>query len=179
MSILRDKMIRICAIPKLVASAAFVIVATAPSLAQEPKLIGEYNDWAAYMFKGNKGAVCYVVSQPKDTSPKNVNRDPIHFLVTNRPADKVRGEVNTIIGYPFKKGSTAKLIIDGSRFTLFTSGDGAWADTSANDRKIVSAMKSGAKMVVEGMSSRGTKTVDRYSLSGVSAALDKISGNCK
>ncbi|MGI9464912.1 MAG: invasion associated locus B family protein [Aestuariivirgaceae bacterium] len=172
-------MIRFSVIPKLLASAACVIFMTAPGFAQAPKLIGEFNDWAAYTFSGKKGAVCYIVSQPKETSPKNVKRDPIHFLVTHRPSEKVRGEVNTIIGYPFKKGSTAKLTIDGSGFTLFTSGDGAWADTSNNDQRIVSAMKAGSKMVVEGVSWRGTKTVDRYSLSGVTAALDKIAGSCQ
>ena len=179
MSIFRHKMIRIGGMTRLLGGAMFAVAVATPALAQEPKLIGEFNDWAAYTFNGKKGAVCYIVSQPTDSSPKNVNRDPVHFLVTNRPAEKVNGEVNTIIGYPVKKGSTAKLTIDGSGFTLFTSGDGAWADTSANDRRIVSAMKAGSRMVVEGVSWRGTKTVDRYSLSGVTAALDKIAGSCK
>ena len=179
MGIFRHKMIRFGGMTSLLGGAMLVLAAASPSLAQEPKLIGEFNDWAAYTFNGNKGAVCYIVSQPKDSSPKNVNRDPVHFLVTNRPAEKVNGEVNTIIGYPFKKGSTAKLTIDGKPFTLFTSGEGAWADTSSSDRRIVEAMKAGAKMEVQGTSWRGTRTVDRYSLSGVTAALDKIAGACK
>ena len=160
-------------------SAAFAALTATPGFAQEPKLIGEFKDWAAYTYKGKKGVVCYIVSQPKDSTPKNVNRDPIHFLVTHRPAENVSGEVNTIIGYPFKKDSTAKVLIDGNSFTLFTSGDGAWADTSGNDQRIVAAMKAGSRMRVEGVSRRGTKTIDQYSLSGVTAALNKITSSCK
>ena len=141
--------------------------------------MGEFTDWGAYTYKNKKGRVCYIVSQPKDSSPKNVNRDPVHFMVTDRPAEKVKGQVHVYIGYPFKKESTVKLTIDGSNFTLYTSGDGAWADSSSSDSKIVRAMKAGSKMVVEGVSHRGTKTVDRFSLSGVSAALAKIGGSCK
>lgn len=147
--------------------------------AQEPKLIGEFNDWAVYTYKGKSGNVCYAVSQPEESTPKNVNRDPVHFLITNRAADKVRGEVNSIIGYPFKKGSTATVQIDGTSFTLFTSGDGAWADSPDKDKQVVSAMKRGAKMTVIGESQRGTRTVDRYSLSGVTAAVEKIDSACQ
>jgi invasion protein IalB len=160
-------------------AALALCVASGSAMAQEPKLLGEFNDWAVYTYKGKNGSVCYAVSQPKDSTPKNVNRDPVHFLITNRPGDNVRGEVNTIIGYPFKKGSTATLQIDGSSFTLFTSGDGAWADSSNKDQQVVAAMKRGAKMTVTGRSQRGTQTVDQYSLSGVTAAVDKINGTCK
>lgn len=148
------------------------------AFAQEPKLLGEFSDWAVYTYKGKTGTVCYAVSQPKDSSPKNVNRDPVHFLITNRPGDQVRGEVNTIIGYPFAKGSTATVEIDGADFTLFTSGDGAWADSSKKDGQVVAAMKRGASMTVTGRSQRGTKTVDKYSLSGVTAAVAKIDSTC-
>ncbi len=148
--------------------------------AQEPKLIGEFNDWAAYTYKSKSGMVCYAVSQPKDSSPKNVNRDPVHFLITNRVADKVRGEVNTIIGYPFKKGSTATLDVDGATsFKLFTSGDGAWADSPQKDKQVVTAMIRGSRMTVVGRSQRGTRTVDKYSLSGVTAAIKKINSACQ
>jgi hypothetical protein len=34
-------------------------------------------------------------------------------------------------------------------------------------------------MVVTGTSSRGTKTTDRYSLSGITAAMNKIDSICR
>ena len=121
--------------------------------------------------------MCYIVSQPKSSKPEGARRDPVFFLVTHRPADKVRNEVNTIIGYTFRKDSQATIVIDGAEFTLFTKGDGAWSD--AKDAAIVAAMRKGRQMQVKGASQRGTNTVDTYSLSGVAAAMDKIDGLCK
>ena len=179
MSILSFNMIRFSALTKPSICAAAVVLFAAPAFAQEPTPIGEFKDWGAYTYKNGKGRVCYIVSQPKDSSPKNVNRDPVHFMVSNRPAEKISGQVHVYIGYPFKKESTVKLSIDGNNFTLYTSGDGAWSDSSDSDRKIVQAMRAGSKMVVEGVSHRGTKTIDRFSLSGVTAALSKIGNSCK
>ena len=155
------------------------VLAVSPVLAQEPEPLGEFNDWAAYTYKSDSGPVCYAVSQPTDWEPKNVNRGPIFFLVTHRPSERVRNEVNTIIGYPFKENSTATVTIGDSTFELFTSGDGAWADSADRDRTIVEAMKAGSTMRLKGISWRATETTDRYSLSGVTAAMEKIDAACK
>lgn len=146
-----------------------------------PVEAGMYGKWTAYHYKTKRGPVCYMVSKPvkQSASRKNIKRDPAFFLVTHRPGEKVRGEVNTIIGYTFKKDSTVRLKIDGKSFTLFTTGDGAWSEGPAVDRKIVAAMKAGKTMTVTGTSARGTRTTDTYDLSGVSAALKKIGELCK
>lgn len=145
----------------------------------EPQLLGEFNDWAAYTYKTPDTKVCYVSSRPKDSKPKNVKRDPAFFLVTHMPGRKVRGEVSTIIGYPFKKETNADLSIDDAKFTLFTNADGAWADTPATEKQIVEAMKAGKTLMVKGISWRGTQTEDNYSLIGISAALAAIDKACK
>ena len=150
------------------------------SAAPKPVSLGSFSNWAAYTYKNGKGKVCYIVSQPTDSNPKGLNRDPVFFLVTHRPGDKVRNEANTIIGYPFKKGSTSSVTIDNaSGFKFFTSGDGAWAGSKEADAKVVRAMKAGSSMVVVGRSGRGTKTTDKYSLAGVSAAMKKIDETCR
>ena len=63
--------------------------------------------------------------------------------------------------------------------SLFTNGDGAWADTKEKEKKIVAAMKAGQKFTVTGTSWKGTETTDSYSLNGFSAAMDKIDSSCK
>jgi hypothetical protein len=40
-------------------------------------------------------------------------------------------------------------------------------------------MKNGKKLSVTGTSWKGTETTDHYSLSGISAAMDKIDSACK
>jgi invasion protein IalB len=154
------------------------LIPAALAQGQSPSLIGESGDWQAYTYKSSGAKVCYVVSQPKSSDPKAAKRDPIFFLVTHRPAQNIRNEVSTIIGYPFKKDSKVDLQIDETPFTLFTNADGAWADTK-DDSVVVDAMKKGHTMTVKGTSWRGTSTVDTYSLKGISSALDKIDGACK
>ena len=45
--------------------------------------------------------------------------------------------------------------------------------------KLLAAMKRGNTMIVTGTSSRGTLTTDRYSLSGITAAIEAIGKACK
>jgi hypothetical protein len=150
-----------------------------PAAAQEPTLLGEFGDWAAYTYTSGQGKVCYAVSIPKMSEPSGLNRDPVFFLISHFPKQGVRNEVSTIIGYPFRKESMAQLTVGETKFDLFTSGDGAWADSAAKDREIVEALKKGSKMDLAGTSWRGTSTKDNYSLQGVSAAVDKIDQSCR
>lgn len=168
---------------RLLGASALLIMTfgAAPAMAQssDPELLGEFNDWAAYTYKAADTKVCYISSRPKASEPKNAKRDPAFLLVTHMPGRKVRGEISTIIGYPFKKDSTARLTIDTAEFELFTNADGAWADTTATEKKIVAAMKAGKALKVKGTSWRGTETEDSYSLNGISAALAAIDKACK
>lgn len=157
-----------------------MLLFTGKSLAEgEPQQIGVFDDWVGYSYDASDSKVCYVSSTPKSTEPKNVKRDPAFFLVTNMPGRKppVKGEVSTIIGYPFKEGQPVKLTIDDKSYEMFSKGDTAWVDTGT-DKKIVAAMKSGKSLKVKGTSWRGTTTEDTYSLSGISAALAAIDKAC-
>ena len=156
-----------------IAALGGLILFSSAALAQEPQAIGTFGKWTAYSLKGKNGTECYIASKPIETEPKNVRRDPVHFLVTHKSM------VNTIIGYNFKKNSEASLTIDSANFTMITDGDGAWLDTTQKDRKAVLAMKRGNKMSVRGTSWRGTKTRDTYSLDGVTAAMKAIADACK
>jgi hypothetical protein len=145
----------------------------------EPKQIGVFDDWLAYSYDAADSKVCYISSTPKASEPKNAKRDPAFFLVTHMPGRKppVKGEVSTIIGYPFKEGQIVKLSIDEQNYEMFSKGDTAWVDTGS-DKKVVAAMKAGKSLKIEGTSWRGTRTVDTYSLIGISAALDAIDKAC-
>ena len=61
---------------------------------------------------------------------------------------------------------------------MFTADDKAWTLTSQDDKKLVAAMKRGERMIVDGISSRGTKTKDTYSLQGFMRAYNAISAKC-
>ena len=150
------------------------------ALGAEPTPLGVFTDWTAYAYKASDTRVCYIVSQPKSSeAAKKVKRDPIFFIITHMPGRNINGEVSTIIGYPFKEATTVQLKVDNVEFELFTNGDGAWADTTEKEKKIVATMKAGQKFSVRGTSWKGTETTDNYSLNGFSAAMDKIDSSCK
>ncbi|CAN5154318.1 invasion associated locus B family protein [soil metagenome] len=175
-------MIRLQMIRRAFPLFALAVALSAPVLAQDtqnPTSLGEFGDWSSYTYKTASGKVCYAVSSPKATDPKNAKRDPVFFLITHRVGQNVRNEVSTIIGYPFKKDTTVKVTVDNKDYELFTNGDGAWADTASKDKDIVTAMRRGQKLSVKGTSWRGTDTIDSYSLTGLKSALAKIDENCK
>ena len=148
--------------------------------ADDPVSMGTFEDWESFTYQDQGKPVCYVYSTPKKTeSVKKVKRDPVYFLVTNYTGRKVKGQVSTIIGYPFKESSTVTVKVDDAAFELYTNGDAAWASATDVEAAIVKAMKNGKSLSVTGTSWKGTATTDIYSLAGISKALDKIDTACK
>jgi hypothetical protein len=156
-----------------------VALCAPPTFAEdrEVKLLQKYKDWAAYTATGSP-KVCFAVSQPKDSSPKNVRRGPIYFYVAHYPEDKVTGEVSVKMGYPFAPGGKATVTVDGKKFELFTKEEGAFVEKTSDEASLVNAMEAGNSMKVEGRSARGTDTSDTYSLSGVTDAIERIDKEC-
>ena len=144
--------------------------------------VAESSDWQ--VFEGTDPKTCWAVTAPKKTvntrggREVTVRRGDILLFVTYQPARNVAGEVSFTGGYPFAKGSTATLEIDGTTFELFTDDEYAWPATPAEDRKIVTAMKRGADAVVTARSTRGTQTKDTFSLIGATAMIEEAETRC-
>lgn len=149
------------------------------AMAQQGTRIARERDWDAYTTADSRGnKICYAISVPKDTNPKNVNRGDIYITVTQRPRIGAEDEINIIVGYPIRTDSEVTASIGGNRFRLFTEGDGAWLRTRREDSEMVAAMQRGNSMVVRGTSQRGTNTTDRYSLMGFTAAHQAATRAC-
>ena len=150
------------------------------SAAEKRDLIGSFKDWDALQITKDSGEkTCYIISVPKETTPKNVRRGKIYITITHRPNVRVFNEVNIVVGYPFQAGSEAIATIGGKRYTMFTEGDGAWRFTTREDTKMVEAMRAGNALQMRGTSGRGTNTSDRYSLLGFTAAHNAITEACQ
>ncbi|MBA5778568.1 hypothetical protein H2509_15675 [Stappia sp. F7233] len=147
--------------------------------AQTPNLISQFKDWAAYSYGGAKGKVCYALSKPTEMKPSDRNHGDVFFFVSNRPGEGVANEPMVMVGYPFKEGSAVTIDIDGKKFSLFTKGDGAWVENAAQERELVGAMKAGREMLISAVSGRNTETSYKYSLSGVTAAIDAADKACQ
>lgn len=146
----------------------------------QPTLLQQYGDWGVYTGTNSGNKVCFALSQPtsSETNPPNRPRGQIYLFVSTRPADNVRNEVSIIIGYPFRAGSDATAEVGNARFALQTQGDNAWVKNPGEEAQLVDAMRRGADLRVSGVSGRGTTTTDRYSLAGISAALDRVRQEC-
>jgi hypothetical protein len=158
------------------ACAVAALVAT-PAWAQEVTLLEKFKDWSAYAATGSP-KVCFAVSNPSSSTPKNVKRGPIFFYISQWPADKVVNEISVKMGYPFSEGAKATLTIGSAKFDLFTKDEGAFVDKPETEAKIIEAMKTGNTMKIDGKSARGTATTDTYSLNGLSDALDRAAKEC-
>ncbi len=156
---------------------ALVVVSSA-AYAATPEKVGTYGDWTSYTLTERGNKVCYMVSEPVSAKGKYTNRGEIFALITHRPSENTKDVFSYITGYTYKSGSDATVNIDGKRYILFTQDDTAWAPDASADSKLAQAIQQGSKMSVQGTSSRGTLTVDSYSLKGSGAAYKAISTEC-
>ena len=146
---------------------------------EAPKLIGDYNDWSAYAYKEGKNTVCYIASTPKRDEGNYTKRGDIYAVVTHRPQDKSFDVVNFVAGYTLKSNAKFTVKIGKETFSkFFTDGDKSWTINDSEDAKLVKAMFKGERMIVEGVSNRGTQTKDTYSLKGFARAYKAINAKC-
>jgi hypothetical protein len=155
--------------------------AAVPAGAGQPTLLGQYGDWGAYTANSGGRTLCYALAKPSSqaTQPPNRPRDPAYVFIATRPAENVRNEISIVIGYPFKAGYEASADIGANKYAMYTQGDGAWVKNPAEEARMVDAMRRGADLVVTGESGKGTKSTDRYTLKGLSQALDRVAAECK
>lgn len=144
---------------------------------QEAKPIGNFGDWQALTYKEGNADVCYVASLPKKTDGHQVKLGEANILVTHWPSRKSFGVVSVTAGYDYKKDSKVELEIGNEKFSLFIQGKRAWAN-DGDDVKIVKAFKAGKDVVARGITGKGGKTTDTYSLSGFSKAYEEASKAC-
>lgn len=143
------------------------------------EVLSSHGDWDAVKEAENGKPVCFMSSRPQKDEGDYTQRGDIYVIVTHRPAEQSTGVVSVVAGYPYKPGAPVIVSIDKAKtFSLFTQGGFAWTREQADDKALTAAMRGGNSMVVTGTSSRGTQTIDTYSLSGFTAAYKAISDAC-
>lgn len=154
------------------------VLAANPAHAADPKLLGTFKAWDAFVVGSGPQKQCYIVSVPKKSLPSGARHGKVYMMVTHKPARRVVGEVNVIVGYTFQTNSTVTAASAGVKESMFTSGQEAWAYDPASDGRLVGGMKRGSNMVVRGTSARSTKTTYTFSLLGFTAAYNRITQAC-
>jgi orotidine-5'-phosphate decarboxylase len=161
--------------------AVATVMALAPAAqAQQATELGTFNAWSAYTATDQSGQLCFIIGEPQSSEPAGANRDPIKFLIVHRKGMGSKNEAQTQIGYPYNAtNAQASVAIDGRSYTMAARGSTAWLASASDEAGFVTAFKAGSQMVVRGTSQRGTNTVDTYSLSGATAAMNAIDAACQ
>ena len=126
----------------------------------------------------NEDNYCYIGSLPINSDiPEGKKRGKTYVLVyrINKNPDAI---VQIEAGYPYDQNKIVEVKIDKSLFKFSSEEDTpetAWTD---KDKEVIYAMKKGIKLTVFGISSRGTQTIDTYTLNGFTVAYNKLTKDC-
>lgn len=77
-----------------------------------------------------------------------------------------------------KTDSTVQVSVGDNTFKMFVEDKAAWVSDAALEPELVDALRSGSQMLLHATSARGTRTTYTYSLTGVTAALERVA-HCK
>lgn len=147
--------------------------------AHAAKLVEKSGNWSMFVHDAAQKKICFIASQPASSTPKDAKREQAFFYVSAWPKDGVKSEVSVLLGYPVKKGSTVTVTIGTNSFKLFPQDDKAFVADPTDELKLIEAMKRGNAMEIAASSEGGFDTQDKYSLSGITAALKNLAGKCE
>jgi hypothetical protein len=151
----------------------------APAMAQsEPEFRGEYGDWRVFTRAGDDGLVCYTLSRPRDSTPLAYAHGNVYFLVSSWQSGSVEEQPSLLVGYDLRPNSPPEIRVGSSRFGLFSDGQEAFLDDLGDEPSLIREMRRGATMRVTGTTSDGIATAYEFSLSGITAALQRVSTLC-
>ena len=166
----------------LFTATALCMGASAPAMAEPANLLGVFGNWSAFSSGTGSSLTCYALSKPRATQPRAAKRGSIYLMVSDWPIRKVKAEPQIVYGYQAKEGGTAALGVGPEKFSFFIRNNGkdgsAWLQQLNDNPRLVSAMSGGVSAVASGVSSKGTKTSDTYSLSGFNDAMAKVHAAC-
>jgi Invasion associated locus B (IalB) protein len=168
--------------PLLFLKFALLPVVLSAGLAQAapaPKLRQTIKDWAVFTTKSGGDTLCYVRSFAQDKAPKNVDHGDVIFFVSIWKSNRSERQPSMMTGYTLKATPPPKARVGSTRITMYADGDEAFIEELRDEKKLIAAMKKGSLLRVEARSKRGTATTYEFSLSGITAALQKADALCK
>lgn len=166
----------------VLAACAAALASATPAAADPATLLGVFQNWQAFSTGSGSSLTCYALSQPRASQPKTAKRSAIYLLVSDYPSRRIKAEPQIVLGYPAKDNGPAALGVGGDKYTFFQRNEGkdgkAWISALADTPRLIDSMRGGVSAVASGVSSRGTKTSDTYSLAGFNEALAKAHAAC-
>ena len=163
-------------VTRLLAIASLLVTLAASA---QDRSLGTFKDWSTMSFGDKNSLTCMAFTQPVNSDGDYTRRGDVFVFVTHRPSAGQLNHVSIEAGYTYDTAVAVKITIDSSTFDLGADGSAAWLTDPARGADLIAAMKAGRSMRVDGTSSRGTRTVDEFSLLGFTAAARAIDATCR
>ena len=146
--------------------------------AQEIKKIGKFKDWETIVVTDDSSKLCFAQSKAVLQSPKNNLRDA-RLFISFRPAEKIPDEVSITSGYEYNVQNTIFAKSGKNKIKFDISKDNfAWIANNKIEKKMISVMKKGSRIMITGYNKSGSQTIDHYSLMGFTKAYNSAKKNC-
>ena len=150
-----------------------------PALAQEaPEFRGEYSDWSVFTRMTEAGRVCYALSRPQDSAPRAHEHGSVYFIIASWQSGLVEAQPNILVGYDLRPASPPRVRVGSDRFDMFVDGQEGFLDDLDDEARLVRAMLRGSVMRVTATTQDGVATSYEFSLSGVTAASQRVNALC-
>lgn len=164
---------------RCVAAIAIGCAAAGPAAAADPQTVALFKDWTVMVQETGNDKICFAVAEAKDMAPKSVNHGEIFFMIATWKSGVASGQPSFRAGYNLKDAPPPVIRIGSQKWDMYVSDNEAFVESASAEQAILAAMRQGADMRVSATSGRGTATNYVFSLSGVSAALDRAKEACK
>jgi len=119
---------------------------------------------------------CYIQSFPAKTEIPDGKLRGSHGLIVYRMHKSSELFIQITAGFNYKSPESVEVNIDDGSYEFYSdASDTAWAK---DDKKAIYAMKKGLSFITTGISNKGTKVTDTYTLKGFTAAVNKLTSDC-
>ena len=118
---------------------------------------------------------CYIQSYPINTEIPEGKKRGDHGLLVYRVHQSPDLIIQITAGFNYKSSESVVVKIDESEYNFYSDADTAWAK---EDKKVIYAMKKGLNLITSGISTKGTKVTDTYTLKGFTSAINNLIDNC-
>jgi len=159
--------------------ALFCALAAVSPAGAEPQALATFKSWSVFVHETGTDRVCFAAAEASDKSPKTVNHGDIFFLIATWKSGAATNQPSFRVGYNLQEAPAPVVRIGADKWDMYVSENEAFIESAAAEQGLINAMRKGDDMKISAMSSRGTATSYVVSLSGVSAALDRVREACR